>query len=515
MASEIERKYEVPVGFTVPAEIAPGVTLGDPVVHELHAVYYDTADLRLARNRVAVRRRTGGADAGWHVKRYRAPDERDEVQLPLGRSGTVPAAVSAEVRAVSRGAGLRPVVTVDTTRTERPLLDPDGRVLALVADDVVRTGVTADPSADQQWRELEVELVDGDRALLEDVDRRLREAGAAPSADAAKIARALDGRWPAEDRPAGPEGSAAAVVGDYVRAQREAMVEWDPRVRRDEPDSVHKMRVATRRLRSTLKTFGRLYDRATVDRLRTELRWLADVLGAVRDSQVMAARLDGALAAEPPELVLGPVAARLGDGLRARTAKLRRSLVVALDGRRYTTLLDDLDELLATPPTERGCRPAGRELRRRVRRTVRKVHRLLDAAGRAADRAAQSHRSSTAPPLPGVLGRDEALHEARKAAKEARYAAEAAEPAAGEPAKRLTKAMEDLQELLGDHHDSVVTRQLLREAGLAAHAAGENAFTYGLLHGRQAAAAGQIEADLPAARKAIAAKPVRRWLGQL
>jgi CHAD domain-containing protein len=509
MASEIERKYEVPVGFAVPDGIADGVTLGDPVVHELTAVYYDTPDLRLAREGVAVRRRTGGTDAGWHVKRYlSSPDERDELQLPLGRPGVVPAAVSAEVRALSRGGRLRPIVTISTTRTERPLVDPDGRVLALVADDLVRTAVAPDPGSGEQWRELEVELIDGDRALLEDLDRGLREAGATPSADPAKIARALDGRWRADQPAAGPPGSAAAVVGDYLRAQRDAIVAWDPRVRRDEPDSVHKMRVATRRLRSTLRTFRPLYDRSTADHLRAELRWLAEVLGAVRDAEVMAARLDGALAAEPPELVLGPVAARLGDRLRVRTLTKRRALIGVLDGKRYAALLDDLDELLATPATERGRRPAGPELRGRVAKVVRKVDRLLDAA----ERAEQSHGPETAPPLPGVLGRDQALHEARKAAKQARYAAEAAAPAAGAPANKLATAMEDLQELLGDHHDSVVTRELLREAGLAAHAAGENAFTYGLLHARQAATAERIEAQVGAARKATTAKKIRRWL---
>jgi len=298
-------------------------------------------------------------------------------------------------------------------------------------------------------------------------------------------------------------------VGDYLRAQRDVLVDYDPRVRRDEPDSVHKMRVATRRLRSTLKTFHPLYDRATTDRLRAELRWLAEVLGAVRDAEVMAARLEKALAAEPAELVLGPVGARLGDGLRARSAKQRRSLIAALDGRRYAALLDDLDELLAAPPTERGCRPAGDELPPRVRKSARKVAELLAAADRAGE---QADRSATAPPLPGVLSRNDALHEARKAAKRARYAGEAVLPAAGKPAQKLVTAMEDLQELLGDHHDSVVTRDLLRDAALAAHAAGENAFTYGLLHARQAAAATRLEADIPAARRRLDTGSVRRWL---
>ena len=79
-------------------------------------------------------------------------------------------------------------------------------------------------------------------------------------------------------------------------------------MRRDEPDAVHKMRVGTRRLRSTLKTFRPLYDRDTTDRLRAELRWLAESLGHVRDAEVLAARLGRALDAEPDELVLGPVA---------------------------------------------------------------------------------------------------------------------------------------------------------------------------------------------------------------
>jgi inorganic triphosphatase YgiF len=256
VAAEIEQKYEVPVDFALdPGLTAAGATLGTPVVHELVAVYYDTADLRLAADRVALRRRTGGSDAGWHVKRYRGAEDRDEVQLPLGRGAAVPAAVGAEVRAVSRGGALRPMVRMTTRRTEWPLTAPDGTVLALIADDEVSTDVIADPAAGQHWRELEVELVEGDRDLLRAVGKKLRKAGATRSPDPAKIARALDGRWPDTDPVAGPPGSAAAVVGDYVRAQRDTIVGYDPRVRRDEPDAVHKMRVATRRLRSTFKTY--------------------------------------------------------------------------------------------------------------------------------------------------------------------------------------------------------------------------------------------------------------------
>ncbi len=296
-------------------------------------------------------------------------------------------------------------------------------------------------------------------------------------------------------------------MGAYVRAQRDVLVDYDPRVRRDERDAVHKMRVGTRRLRSTLKTFRPLYDRDTTDRLRAELRWLAESLGHVRDAEVLAARLGRALDAEPDELVLGPVRSRLIDGLRADTVRHRRALIAVLDGARYARLLDDLDELIAAPPTERGARPAARELRSRVRKTVGEVEELLDEADRAAG------REPGQPPLAGVLDRDTALHEARKSAKRARYAGEAAAPVVGGPAERLAAAMEGIQELLGDHHDSVVTRDLLRSSGLAAYAAGENAFTYGLLHARQATDASRLEADLPAARKKVTGKKIRRWLG--
>jgi CHAD domain-containing protein len=504
VAAEIERKYEVPVGFALDEGLsAAGAALGEPARHELVAVYYDTADLRLAADKVALRRRTGGTDAGWHVKRYRGGEDRDEVQLPLGRSAAVPAAVGAEVRAVSRGATLRPMVRITTRRTEWPLVGPDGTVLAQIADDDVSTELIADPAAGQHWRELEVELVEGDRDLLRAVDKKLRKAGATRSADPAKIARALDGRWPETDPVAGPPGSAAAVVGAYVRAQRDTIVAYDPRVRRDEPDAVHKMRVATRRLRSTFKTFRPLWDRAATDHLRAELKWLAEVLGKVRDGEVMAARLDRSLQGLAPELVVGPVATRLTGGLRAQAAKDQRSLVTALNGRRYAALLDELDALLAAEPTEHGLRPAATYVPHRVKRTVTRVNELLDTA----EKAGPGTR-----PLPGVLDRDTALHEARKAAKQSRYAAEAAAPVGGAGAAALAAAMEDLQELLGDQHDSVVTRDLLRKVAMQAHGAGENAFTYGRLHSAEAASATDVEAGLPAARKALRRKKAIGWL---
>ncbi|MBL0780350.1 CHAD domain-containing protein, partial [Streptomyces albidoflavus] len=99
--------------------------------------------------------------------------------------------------------------------------------------------------------------------------------------------------------------------------------------------------------------------------------------------------------------------------------------------------------------------------------------------------------------------RDHALHQARKAAKRARYAAEAARPALGKPAKRYRKHVKAVQQLLGVHQDSVVAREALRQLAVEAHGAGESAFTWGLLYGREQARAEAAERELPGVWAAV------------
>ena len=83
--------------------------------------------------------------------------------------------------------------------------------------------------------------------------------------------------------------------------------------------------------------------------------------------------------------------------------------------------------------------------------------------------------------------RDEDLHEIRKTAKRARYAAEAVRPVRGKSARRLARTMEDVQEVLGEHQDAVTARPVLRDLGVRAFLAGENGFTFGLLSMAEAA----------------------------
>lgn len=508
VVTEVERKFEPGPGFRLPelADAAGVARVGEPVVHELDATYFDTADLRLAANKITLRRRTGGTDAGWHLKRPRVDGDRDELRAPLGRAKAVPAALRAPVSVHLRGAALAPVVRLTTTRTERALLDADGAVLAEIAQDEVTAAV---PSPDgttttvSQWSELEVELVAGDGALLAEVSRRLVDAGARPSASPSKLSRALGERLPAP-RPQLPRGvrrrSAAAVLIRHLDEHVGRLVAHDPLVRADAPDAVHQMRVATRRLRSALATYRPLVDRSVTDPLREELRWLGEVLGHARDAEVIRDELRDLVAGQPAELVLGPVSERIATALGARYRAAHDEVLATLDGPRYFALLDALDRLRTEPPLRPGAHgPADAVLLPLVARTFTRMRRLVDAAHEADAAGDPAHH-------------DELLHEVRKAAKRARYAGESLVPVHGKAAKRWAARMEAVQESLGEHQDSVVIRAELLGLAAAAHQAGEDTFTYGRLHALEQARADATESRFETEWAAAGKPSLHRWL---
>ncbi|WP_335936346.1 CYTH and CHAD domain-containing protein [Streptomyces sp. PTD5-9] len=505
---EIERKYEATAETRLPdlSRVAGVSSVVHRGVTALDAVYYDTEDLRLAAGSVTLRRRTGGDDAGWHLKFPVASGIRDELREPL--SDTPPPALAGLLRSRVRDGTLVPVVRLRTSRDVHRLTGAGGAPLAEVCVDAVRAERLAGGTGTADWTEIEVELADdADPALLDAVGRRLRKAGVRPSAAPSKAARALAETAPEDGRGTGPgpEGRKAAApvsAGDhvlaYLRAQAEAIVALDPAVRRGLPDSVHRMRVATRRLRSALRTYRRVLDRDVTDPIGTELRWLAAELGIDRDQEVLDARLRARLDALPRTLVLGPARARLRIWSTTRRGGSRRRTAAVLDGERYLALLNRLDALLADPP----LRPAAARAPRRVlsRAVLKEYGRLAARTGRALE-------------LPPGDDRDRALHDARKAAKRARYAAEAAGPALGRPAERFAARMKALQTLLGDHQDAVVARGALRALAVQAYAAGEQTFTWGLLHGREEAAAAEAERRLPQVWRRASRPKTRRALG--
>lgn len=496
---EIERKYEGPsAGGDAPLPDltgVPGVSgVIDKGVAELDATYYDTADQRLAAASLTLRRRTGGDDAGWHLKLPVSEGVRDEIRAPL--SDTVPEDLTSLVRSRIREAELVPVVRLRSARDVRHLVDASGALLAEVSVDRVRAERLGGGAGSAEWTEIEVELADeGDPAFLDKVEKKLRKAGLKRSASASKLAKALDDTAPrksakpsksAKAAQAEPAESAPRTAGDhvlaYVRAQRDAIVELDPAVRRDVYDSVHRMRVATRRLRSTFRSYGKVLDRTVTDPIGDELKWLAGELGIDRDQEVLTEHLTAALDGLPPALLMGPVRDRLRTWSGARGAGSRQRLLAVLDGKRYLDLLTTLDTLVAGPPLlEAASKKPEKVIAKAVRKDFKKVAGLI---GQALD-------------LPSGTDRDLAMHDARKKAKRTRYAAEAAAPALGKPAADLVKSMKSLQTLLGDHQDCVMAREALRDLATEAHEAGENAFTYGVLYGREEQRAAAAEAALP------------------
>ena len=470
----------------------------------LVAVYYDTTDLRLLQAGLTLRRRTGGDDAGWHLKLPLGNHTREEVRVPLdGRpSGTrqrVPRELADLVRSRSRGAPLVPVASVSTRRQIVNLLDGAGQVLAEVADDRVSAQRQRDPLAADSWREIEVELARGDTNLLTAVDDVLRKHGLSPSERSAKLERVLGSQLPPPHRP--PRLTAAApaaqVVTSYLAAQAEELATLDPMVRRFRPDSVHKMRIAARRLRSTLRAFGAVIRPADTEHVADELKWLGEALGRARDTEVLAAHLRYQQEQTDAAELIGPVGARIDSHVAKSAAAARTGVLKALNSRRYTALLADLDALIVDPPLGPVAEePAGAAVTAAVAHSYRTTRRRMRRALAAS---------------PGQ-DRDVALHQARKAAKRARYAAEAAGEVAGRDAIRFAKQMKRVQTVLGDHQDTVIARQLERRLGVAAYLAGENSFSYGLFYERDACDARMLQELADDTWRRASRRRYRRWL---
>jgi CHAD domain-containing protein len=295
----------------------------------------------------------------------------------------------------------------------------------------------------------------------------------------------------------GRSPSAGDMVLAYLRAQAGALKSLEPMVRANEFDAVHQMRVATRRLRATLRSFGQIIPRSDSERLAGELKWLGGLLGAVRDGEVLPAHLQASLRPTPVELLIGPVQARVQGHFAPRRAAARAELLEALDSPRYAGLLAELDRLASGPLSgPRVGDPARDVLPAAVRRAYRQ-----------ADKRMRRARHTPAGPA-----RDVALHQARKSARRARYAAEAVRPAIGPRARGFARQMKKVQSVLGDHQDAVIARQAARDLGIGAHLAGENAFTYGLLYEREAHQAEQRQADARKVWKRASRSRHRRWM---
>jgi CHAD domain-containing protein len=531
---EREVKLEAGVGFRIPNldGTAPGVTARPlPELH-LQAVYVDTPDLRLARHGLTLRHRSersaSKSPGEWTLK---LPEQesgpalaRREINLP-GRWGPVPEDIAGLVRAYRRSAALAPVARLVTQRRRTALCGRLGEPLLEIDDDVV--SVMDGRRLAARFREVEVEVV-GPVAptLLATVVARLQSAGAVAGDARSKLARAIGFRASEPPDVAAVAVERSAPIGEVIRAAIAQgylrLLAHDLGVRLDEdPEDVHQARVATRRLRSDLRTFRAFLPGDWAQETRAELGWVAAALGRARDADVLLARLQDEVELLDPRD--GGAAAALLGRLVAERDEARQHLMTVFDNDRYSALLDRLvgaakelpplkvptaelltvtdlappmnseDENLPAPPL-----PPAPDRDASARQVAPSV---VTGPWRHLSRAV-----AALSPAPA----DDALHQVRIHAKRLRYACEAVAPAVGKPASELARAAADLQGVLGDFHDAVVAEDWLRAA--SADAPAGLALAAGQLIARQRQEAERCRAAWSDSWKRLNRKKLRTWL---
>lgn len=479
--------------------------------HNLSAIYYDTKDLRLTREKITLRRRTGGADDGWHVK-LPAGAGRRELRLPIEDASRVPDELIEQVRAIVRNEPLEPIAQVDNRRVESQLAGENGEVVAEFCDDHVTAWSLLPGGERTSWREWELELAES-IAGTEDGDNLIRQAtsflisaGARKSASPSKLATALGDTVRTAPLPPhlqepdlDPDSPAAAVV-EALRTQRDQIVQWDPKVRADEFDSVHQMRVATREMRSLLETFEGILAGEQLAHLEEELKSAAGVLGVARDAEVVEERFAELLETDESGLIDDAAQAHIAGDMRRDYESAHADIVELLNSEQFLALLDAIDALLADPPVALGSQEG----------TDESAAGAGDGSGEqdpGADPAEQSREimlDHLEAAYKKVVKRDKLMgeyyhdtdlpreqredyvHDVRKAVKKLRYATSAAQ-SAGIKTGRLAKAAKALQTILGEFQDAVTSRERILRLTGEARERGEDTFAYGILYQRELA----------------------------
>jgi CHAD domain-containing protein len=411
---EREQKWVPDDGFRL-------ADLGEPATRVFSSTYHDTPDLRLACHGITLRRRVEDGSRLWQLKIPTA-DARAELESP-GSSDSPPAELTRLLAVHLRDETLGPVARL---RTRRRSVHRNG---AEIVEDAV--SVFEGRRVVKRFREVEVELTDGDERSLGKVARLLRRAGAEPGELVPKLFVALDLAREPEPAPLPPDATAGEALGRALTDQHRRLIDHDPGTRLGvDPEDLHQLRVATRRARAFLRAAQGLVEPEWADGLQVELRWLGSLLGPARDADVLLEHMTDAVAALDDEAF----ASSLLRALERERTRARRAAVRALSRKRYFALLDRLAEA-GRPPLVAGD------------------VRLADLWWQEVKRARRSFGK-----LDGGSEDDE-LHAARIRVKRARYAAELASHELGAPGERFVAATKELQDVLGAHQDSVVAEE--------------------------------------------------------
>lgn len=389
------------------------------------STYHDTPELVLARHGITFRHRVEDGAGLWQLK---IPHGAARIELEVGGPpARPPEELTRLLLAFLRGSDPVPVARL---RTRREGVRADG---VEIVDDAV--AVLNGQHVTRRFRELEVELLEGDERTLRRLEKALRRAGAVPRALRPKVFEALDFSGALEPIAAPPGASPAEELAAALAEQVRRLLLHDPGTRLgSDPEDLHQLRVATRRLRAFLRAGRPLLDAAWAERLRAELGWLGGELGPARDLDVLHERLAEEAAGLGDD---GAGAAPLLAEVSAERAAARAAAVEALSGERYLALLERL-EAVGKPPLSGTTVTLAEIWRAETKRTRKAFERL------AAD-----------PP-------DHELHAARIRVKRARYAAELAAPELGRRGRDFVDAAKGLQDVLGEHQDAVVAGERVR-----------------------------------------------------
>jgi CHAD domain-containing protein len=428
--------------------------------------FYDTAGGRLGNAGFVLRRRIENGKGIWRLTVTCDGSTTLDVEAPGGPADP-PEELKELVSAASAGFELGPTVRVRTQATGLRVKE-GSRSLAKIS--VASIALLDGQRTIGAFSEIELEQLAADRKELAGLESALLKAGAEPTNGHGPLVRAL-AREPQPELPL--QSTALEQLRPYLRDQYARMLAHDPGVRvGDDPEDLHQLRVATRRLRSVLKTAAPILDRAWVDEIRGELDWLGGELGPARDLDVLVPYLRQEAAELDPSdrKALAPLFRKLEAG-RVAAGKV---VLKALRSERYLALLASIEAAAAGPP------PGGSgSLRHEVKGEFKKLRKAM--------RRVEEEPSN------------EAIHEARIKGKRARYATELLEDELGKPGAKLIAAAKEFQDVAGEHQDSVVAEARIR------------AMLRGVRSQRAALAAGMLVSRQLARRRAAAEALPKAW----
>lgn len=472
---EHEIKLSVEATFRLPSSLGRRLP-----TRWLTSKYYDTADYRLAQAGITLRRRTEQGRGLWQLKLPTAGARR-ELEL-AGPPGLPPATVQELLIAHLRNEPLKEVATLRTHRQGFRVTDRDGAAADVVLDQV---SVMDGRRVARRFREIEIELIKGKDNILADLEQDLRKAGAGDHDGRPKLLRALD--FPAFPQPDPPASDAplSKHLAYSLTRQLRALLAHDPGTRwgRD-PEHLHQMRVATRRLRAIFRAAGPLLASGWAEPLRQDLGWLGGLLGSVRDLdvQISSFRHEAtALDAHDRRPLI-----RFVKTLQSERKRKHDELMAGLRSEQYLEFVERLIQAAGAPSVV-DTDLTLRDIAAREFKNLRKaVHRLE------------------------AIPADAELHRVRIKAKRARYAAELAESEVGKCARKFIRSTKVLQDVLGKHQDAVVGEQRVR--ALFAEAKGQRAaFTAGRLVERQRQRRDQARAVFRSIWKKVSKRGREAW----